>query len=173
MQKIITNRQKSGFTLVEFIMVIAIISMISVTIGVSPSTLTPRKLENEVQKIVGDLNWARAMAISTGYHYRIDFDINNDTVVSSTDNNTYIIYKVDPADLVNGTPVKRGVLRVDGINLTHSSPAVPIYLFEFISPQGGLNSTVLDPLTIHLELSGAASNITVRNLTGYISWDRL
>jgi len=168
------KKLKLGFSLTEFILVVAIIAMVSVTIGISLSSLSPRKLENEVQKLVGDLAWARSMSISTHNHYRIDFDIVENGAIDAADLNTYIIYRVDPTNLTSEVAVKRRVLNVDGIDLIPGVvPPSPLVEFDFRNPQGSLNDVVADPLIIQLWSGSDGVNITIRNLTGHVSWERL
>lgn len=167
----------SGFTLVEVVMIVAIISLISVTIGVSLSSFSPRELESEVQKLVGDLAWAKSMAISTHHHYRVEFDIDSNATIDVADNNTYLIYKVDPDGIEADLVVKRRALSLDdvgGINLTNGTdPILPILNFSFMNPQGNLDPVIADPVTIELQRSNNRVGITIRNLTGHISWERL
>ncbi|MCF7907601.1 MAG: prepilin-type N-terminal cleavage/methylation domain-containing protein [Candidatus Omnitrophica bacterium] len=167
----------SGFSLVEIVVVVAIIALVSVTVGVSLSTLAPRELENEVQKLTGDLAWAKSMSISTHFHYKVDFDINSDNAITFADNVTYIIYTIDPDDLTVPpveTVVKRRILSVDRITLIPGlGGPVTLLNLSFMTPQGNLNTTISDPVTIQLQKGSAVANVTIRNLTGHISWERL
>lgn len=165
--------RKTGFTLIEVVVIVAIIALVSVTIGGSISSLSPRKLESEVQKLIGDLFWARTMAVSTGYHYLVDFNIDDsDNLIDADDNMTYIIYKVDPDDLTAAPRVaKRRILDVDSIFRLINGTDDSILNFTFMHPQGNLNTTISDPVTITLERSNAGANITIRNSTGHISWE--
>ena len=164
--------KNSGFTIVEMAVLVAIIALVSATIGVSISTLSPRKLESEVQKFIGDLSWAKSMAVSTRYHYLVDFNIDGDADVDNADNMTYMIYKVDPDDLTaDPGVVKRRILSVDSIVRLINGTGGDLLNFTFMSPQGNLNTTISDPVTITLERSNAAANVTIRNLTGHISWE--
>jgi len=164
---------RKAFTLVELILVTAIIAMISVTIGVSLRSMNPRKLENEVQRLVSDLSWAKSMAVTTHYDYLVDFDVDADGDVDPGDNRTYIISRVDIYTAA-ATAVKRGVLAVDSLSLTPGpgGPS-PLLNFSFMNPQGNLNDSISDPVTITLGRSNTAANVTIRNVTGHISWERL
>lgn len=169
------SKSQPGHTLIEIIVVVAIVVIISGTIGASLSTLSPQRLESEVTQLLGDLSWAKSMSLSTHYHYRIDFDALNDGVLDAADNNTYIIYRVDPNGIEPDVVVRRADLDIDanGIIVSHGVTSVPALEFEFLYPRGDVNTAINDPLEIELWRGRFGARITIRNLTGYISWEPL
>ncbi|MFA7677075.1 MAG: prepilin-type N-terminal cleavage/methylation domain-containing protein [Candidatus Omnitrophota bacterium] len=157
---------KKGFTLIEIMIVTAIIALISVTIGVSFSVVSSRYLETQTQKLAGDLSWVRAMARATRQDYLINFDVDGDTTLDGS----YTIFKIDPDGIEPDSIVGRKKIDVDGLVL-QSAPGTTEFSFNHVS--GGLNSAIADPLVIELWRRGARANITIRSLTGHISWERL
>lgn len=66
-----------GFSLIELMVVIAIIAVMAGASIVSFSSLTGSRLEADARKMVADLCWARQMAVATHQDYIVDFDLVN------------------------------------------------------------------------------------------------
>ncbi|MCG2711378.1 MAG: prepilin-type N-terminal cleavage/methylation domain-containing protein [Candidatus Omnitrophica bacterium] len=82
----------SALTLVELMVVVAIVGIISTASLLSISYTDSRRLETETRRIIGDLCWARKMAVARHINYIVDFDIVNEQ---------YTVYEgsVSPANM--------------------------------------------------------------------------
>ena len=66
-----------GFTLIELVLVMAIIAIISAIVIPSLSGFSKgRKLSNEADRFLSVANWARGQAITRGVTYRLNIDEN-------------------------------------------------------------------------------------------------
>ena len=142
------KKSLTGFTLMEIIVVVAIISILTGYTAISFSLISPRKIEAETRKLVSDLCWVRDMAVARHNNFVIDFD---------TANRSYYIYQnsISPANLI-----ERKVLNVDAV----FTPPAPTNI-HFYSPKGATESK-----QITLSYGGKSRQITVFSETGYIKW---
>ena len=140
------EEEMKGFTLIELVIVVAIIAVISAGALISLSTIGPKRLEAEARKIVSDLCWARQMAVAIHQNYIVDFEPVNER---------YIIYRgsVDPAN-----EIKRQNLEVDLVSVV----PLPAQL-QFNFPRGTSQSK-----QINLSYQGRTKQVLVFGETGYV-----
>lgn len=134
--------------LIEFIVVIAIVAVLSASVWISFSFLGGRRLEAEGRKIIADISWARQMAVSTHVHQAINFD---------PANREYTLYRSPsgtPADFTNTNFLKR--VMVD-VSLSLLETSLWIY-----SPKGNTSG----PDTITLNTDGKITQIRISSDTG-------
>ncbi|MBI5745631.1 MAG: GspH/FimT family protein [Nitrospirae bacterium] len=105
-------RDNKGFTIIELMIVVAIIGIIAAIGFVSLTKQIPHyRLNGSVRDLVSDLRWARTLAIASGEKVNLRLDPSNDR------------YQVEKA-LNPGTPISRvRDLRQDypGVDLISSS----------------------------------------------------
>ena len=146
----------TGFTLIELIVVIAIIAIISGLGLTSFSTLSGDRLEGDARKIVNDLSWLRQMA-AAGNQYIPAGSRQNYIAVFNTVNETYTVYQGStiPSNLIKTQSLSPGV------NLVSVLPLPAQVTFNF--PQG----TAQDK-TITLTSQGKTRTVSVFSNTGYV-----
>ncbi len=129
-----------GFTLVELIAVIAIITIMSGSVMVSYVQLDRRALDGEVQKFVADFYLARKLTVNTREWYNITF---------RSDGKGYV--------LQNGTRV---IVRRSGLrSKANATPSI----IAFSPPRGNVSS---GPDRVVFGLAGRQKNATVNKDSG-------
>lgn len=67
---------KSGFTLIELVVVIAVISLVSfLAIFSTGNFLSKTRLQNSAENIAAALRWGRRLAITKRKEYKVSFDL--------------------------------------------------------------------------------------------------
>ncbi|MEW5800821.1 MAG: GspH/FimT family pseudopilin, partial [bacterium] len=159
--------QQAAFTLVEVLVIVAIIGILSAIAGPDLLNMMPGiRLNNAAQLIVNDLQFARMRSISTTREYRINFDASSesyrieegDQSIGSTWPGTLIEQERRLNDSSN-------VFYQKGIDL-NSVTQNPVFNSK------GLCST---PSTIKIQNNSGGKKKVVINMTGgikiYDGWD--
>jgi len=157
-----------GFTLVELLIVIAIISIAALTAIPMMSSAASVQIRSASNMLAADLEYAKSMAISRAQYYSVVFDVSTDS---------YWIEDQDDNPLPH--PVKKGfnyiidfqndgrLKKVDIINVDFDTTSK--VTFDYLgSPYNG-NSTPLNNGIISLQAGGATTTVMVEPVTGYIS----
>lgn len=79
--------KKQGFTMIELIVVVAIISLLCAAGMFSVSTMFSQRLDAEAHKLLADLYWARERAVSRHLDYIVDIDAGSDDYAIYEDRN--------------------------------------------------------------------------------------
>ena len=139
----------TGFSLLELIIAVVVISIIGAVAFASFSSLSDKKLEAEAMKIISDISWVRERAVATHQHQAISFD---------SANQEYSIYKSPSgtsADFTSSNLLKKvkteATLSLSGSNVW------------FYSPKG--NASGID--TITLTINPKTKQIRIFPETGY------
>lgn len=147
----------TGFTVLELIIVIAVIAILAGTSLLSFSSLTGTKLDSDTRKIVSDLCWARQTAVATRTNYITDFDLANER---------YTVYRDING---NGTPeaneeIQKRSLTADLASFTDflGTPVAPERI-TFSFPSG----TTQDRL-VNLSYQARTRQVSVYGNTGYV-----
>ena len=145
------TRLKTGFTLIELIIVIVVIAVITTAGLVSFSSISSRRVEAEARKVISDLSWARKEAVSRHKKYTVDFDTNN---------NVYDVYEGD----TSGILVKRQNLDVDLVSITDfSGTSILPARVTFNYPLGTAQDRI-----VNLSGGGKTRAVKVFGETGYV-----
>jgi prepilin-type N-terminal cleavage/methylation domain-containing protein len=159
-----THTSRRGFTLVEVIIVVVILSIAAMMAIPMMSSAGSVQIRSAADAIAADLEYAKSMAISRQRKYSVVFDI---------DNESYWIQDDTSPDPIKH-PVKRGfdyvidfkkdnrMNKVDIYSVNFDSTTAIKFTFDYLgSPDDGGNIT--------LRADGATVIITVEPVTGFIS----
>ncbi|MBC8471299.1 MAG: prepilin-type N-terminal cleavage/methylation domain-containing protein [Planctomycetes bacterium] len=160
--------RSGGFTLVELLIVIAIISIAALTAIPMMSSAASMQIRSAANMLTADLEYAKSMAISRAQNFSVVFDASADS------------YRIeDQYGNVLPHPVKKGfsyvidfqndgrLKKVDIVSVNFDSTSE--VKFDYLgSPYNG-SSTPLNNGVINLQAGSTASIITVEPVTGYVS----
>ena len=160
--------RRGGFTLVELLIVIAIISIAALTAIPMMSSAASMQIRSAANMLTADLEYAKSMAISRAQIYSVVFDAGADS---------YRIEDKDGNPLLH--PVKKGFFyeidfqndgrlnKVDIISVDFDSTSK--VTFDYLgSPYNG-SSAPLNNGVINLQAGSTNTIITVEPVTGYVS----
>lgn len=142
-------KRNGAFSLIEIIIVVAVISILSVYTGVSFALLGPRRLQAQTRKLVSDLCWVRDMAAARHHNFIVDFD---------TAARSYSVYQDDLDDFI-----ERKSLDVDAVSID-----LPSSTFQFNYPRGTLSTN--QNIHIILTQGSRTQTVTIFSATGYVRW---
>jgi prepilin-type N-terminal cleavage/methylation domain-containing protein len=157
-----------GFTLVELLIVIAIITIAALTAIPMMSSAASVQIRSAANMLTADLEYAKSMSISRAQYFSVVFDKDTESYrIEDQDNN------------VIQHPVKKGfnyivdfkndgrLNKVDIVDVDFD--ATSEVKFDYLgSPYNG-NSTPLNSGVISLQAGGATTTVTVEAVTGFIS----
>jgi prepilin-type N-terminal cleavage/methylation domain-containing protein len=156
--------KQKGFTLVELIIVISIISLIVVTTVKWPSRKT--NLYAQVQKLTSDIQYVQFLAMSRDERYRIQFNQNSYVLTKPDANNTPINF---PSVVQSPNTTHRNIVQLEaGITLSADTQSI---IFDGQGTPYDHNSTVLDQpvqITLTLDETGQSETITLIPDTGKV-----
>jgi len=158
-------RLRKGFTLVEILIVVVIISIAALVAVPMFSSAGSMQIRSAANIIAADLEYAKSMAITTGQNYSVVFDTNNETykvvVVNQNGEDKDIVHPVTKKTKyeVNFKNDSR-LNRVDIVSAFGTSNRVT---FDYMgSPVEGGSIVICSD-------DGAKADIIVTPVTGYIS----
>ncbi len=157
-----------GFTLVELLIVIAIIMIAALTAIPMMSSAASMQIRSAANMLTADLEYAKSMSISRGQNYSVVIDKDTES------------YRIEDQDgNVIPHPVKKGfdyvidfqndgrLKKVDIVDADFD--ATNEVKFDYLgSPYNG-NSTPLNSGVISLQAGGTTTTVTVEAVTGFIS----
>jgi len=158
----------SGFTLVELIIVIVIISIAALTAIPMMSSAASVQIRSAANMLTADLEYAKSIAISRAQYFSVVFDKNTES------------YWIEDQDgIVIQHPVKKGFpyeinFRTDGrlnkVDIVDVDfDATSEVKFDYLgSPYNGINSP-LNSGVVSLQAGGTTTTVTVEAVTGFIS----
>ena len=160
--------RSGGFTLVELLIVIAIISIAALTAIPMMSSAASMQIRSAANMLTADLEYAKSMAISRAQNFSVVFDASADS------------YRIEDKDHnVLPHPVKKGfnyvidfqndgrLKKVDIVSVDFDTTSK--VTFDYLgSPYNG-SSTPLNNGVVNLQAGGTTTTITVEPVTGYVS----
>ena len=157
-----------GFTLVELLIVIAIISIAALTAIPMMSSAASMQIRSAANMLTADLEYAKSMAISRAQNFSVVFDASADS------------YRIeDQYGNVLPHPVKKGfsyvidfqndgrLNKVDIVSVDFDSTSE--VKFDYLGSPSNGNDNPLNNGVINLQAGSTTSIITVEPVTGYVS----
>ncbi len=157
-----------GFTLVELLIVIAIITIAALTAIPMMSSAASVQIRSAANMLSADLEYAKSMSISRGQNYSVVFDKDTESYRIEDQNGNVISH-----------PVKKGFsyivdFRNDGrlnkVDIVDADfDGTSEVKFDYLgSPYNG-SSTPLNSGVVSLQAGGTTTTVTVEAVTGFIS----
>jgi len=162
-----------GFTLIEIIIVVAILAIAALLAIPMLSTAADTQLRSAANMIAADLEYARSMAISTQQKYSVVFSSTNesyevrDSVGNVIDNP---INAGSPLSIV--FPNDSRLSRVVVVSADFDGDTDEAVTFDYLgSPYSGLppDDTPLSSGEIHLQADSFKMRVEIEQVTGYIT----
>jgi len=155
------GRRGFGFTVVELLIVVVILSIVALTAIPMMSSAASIQIRSAANMIAADVEYARSMAISRGQNFSVVFDKNADS---------YQI--VDVSGNVIQHPVKKGFTYVVNFRNDSRLSRVDITNASF----NGIQTVEFDCLgspvnggTVNLQAGAVTATISVEPVTGFVS----
>jgi len=157
-----------GFTLIELIIVVVIISIAALTVIPMMSSAASVQIRSAANMLTADLEYAKSMAISRAQHFSVVFDVSTDS------------YRIeDQYGNVLPHPVKKGfdyVInfqndgRLNKVDIVDADfDATSEVKFDYLgSPYNGSDSP-LNSGVISLQAGGTTTTVRVEAVTGFVS----
>jgi prepilin-type N-terminal cleavage/methylation domain-containing protein len=157
-----------GFTLVELLIVVAIISIAALTAIPMMSSAASMQIRSAANMLAADLEYAKSMAISRAQNYSVVFDVGAES------------YQIeDQYGNVLPHPVKKGFNYVIDFQNDGRLNKVDISSVDFDttsevkydylgSPYNG-GGTPLNSGVVNLQAGGTTTTVTVEPVTGFVS----
>jgi Tfp pilus assembly protein FimT len=140
----------TGASLIELTIVLAIVSVVVITSGISYSTLNAPQLNANARKVSSDISWARARAITTHQNHAIRFNAAN---------KTYAVYKTPTGTTADIVPAN--LLKTSFVTMSMSLVLTDLWIY---SPKGNMYGTT----NVTLTQSGKTRNISISSKTGNV-----
>ncbi|MCH7557049.1 MAG: prepilin-type N-terminal cleavage/methylation domain-containing protein [Planctomycetes bacterium] len=157
-----------GFTLVELLIVIAIIAIAALTAIPMMSSAASMQIRSAANMITADLEYAKSMAISRAQYFSVVFDKNTESYWIEDQDGNVLLHPVKKGfDYVIDFQNDSRLNKVDIVDVDFD--ATSKVTFDYLgSPYNG-NSTPLNSGVISLQAGGTTTTVTVEPVTGFVS----
>jgi len=161
-------KQRSGFTIIELLIVVVIIAIAALTVVPMVSSAASMQIRSAANMVAADLEYAKSMAISRGQYISVVFNEATESYQIEDQNGDVIQH-----------PVKKGFLytmdfrndsRLDRVEIVSANfDATNSIKFDYLgSPYNG-GGAALNSGVITLRAGSFTRTVTVEPVTGYIS----
>ena len=154
------GKAASGFTLIEFVMVILLVGIVSVVV-LPKWSVQSFSLQHEARRLLSDIRYAQALSMTSGQRYRwvrisaSSYRILNESgvaIVLPAGSTTMVFTSgVTMGTLVN---LPNGLLAFDALGAPYTTSAIP-------------GTALAAPAIIPLTSAGQTQNITITPQTGW------
>ena len=157
-----------GFTLVELLIVIAIITIAALTAIPMMSSAASVQIRSAANMLTADLEYAKSMSISRAQNYSVVFDKNTESYWIEDQDGNVLPHPVKKGfDYVIDFQNDGRLNKVDIVDVDFD--ATSEVKFDYLgSPYNG-NSTPLNSGVISLQAGGTTTTVTVEPVTGFVS----
>ena len=160
--------KSSGFTVIELIIVVVILSIAALTAVPMMSSAASVQIRSAANMLTADLEYAKSMAISRGQNFSVVFDKNAESYRIEDQNGSVIAHPVKkgfPYEINFSNNGRLNKVDIVDANFDGTSEVKFDYLG---SPYNGSGSP-LNSGVISLQAGGTTATITVEPVTGFIS----
>jgi type II secretory pathway pseudopilin PulG len=177
-EKMLTLRDERGFTLIELVLTIIIVIILSVVVSLSLSSLSTTRLDQAVNKVVGDLRYAQQLAISTQSRYGMTVDSTAQYTIYRDASPNPDVPVTDPSSLGQTLVVNFDTYRQGQLNGVRFGSATPFCggaggVMEFNSlgaPTDTAGTVLACNSSVALSYSGNTHTITIQQNTGNLTY---
>ena len=168
MNKKTDKYRSSGFTLVEIIVVVVIISIAALIAIPMLSSAAGMQIRSAANIIAADMEYAKSMAISRQKSYSVIFDVNNNKYQIESGGNV-ISHPVNASgNFIVSFASDSRLDRVDISAVDFNSDLT--VTFDYLgSPSDVGGSPLLNSGQVTLEADGITVKVTVEPVTGYVT----
>lgn len=181
MQKMRQNRNKrdlKGFTLVEIIIVVVILSIAALMAVPMVSNAADMQVRAAANRIAADLDYAKGLAITHQQSYSVVFDPSGESYeihVDPAGADTVIDHPVNPGSFVVDFSADSRLSRVNIVSADFDSDSSNTITFDYLgSPYSGADTTTpLNSGQITLQADTFSLTVDVEPVTGYVTMSGL
>lgn len=163
-----------GFTLIEIIIVVAILAIAALLAVPMLSTAADTQLRSAANMIAADLEYARSMAISTQQKYSVVFSSTNESYEVRDSVGTVIDNPINagsPLSIVFGNDSRLSRVVVVSAIITDGTDTEEVVTFDYLgTPHVGLTTaSALTSGIISLQADSFTMQVEIEQVTGYVS----
>jgi prepilin-type N-terminal cleavage/methylation domain-containing protein len=168
------KRGCNGFTLVELIIVVVILSIAALIAVPMVSSAADMQVRSAANQIAAHLDYAKSMAITHQQAYSVVFDVSSESYQVQDEGGNLIDHPVNPGDFV----VNLSNTELDKVDITSAifdPDSSDTITFDYLgSPYSGTDtSTPLNSGQIILQATDFSITVSVEPVTGYVTMSGL
>ena len=169
------KRVRNGFTLVELIIVVVILSIAAMIAVPMVSSAADMQVRSAANQIAAHLDYAKSMAITHQQSYSVVFDVPNKSYQVQDEGGNPIEHPVNPGLFVVNLS-NSGLDKVDITDASFDDDPDKAITFDYLgSPCSGKNTDfpLLDSGQIILQANDFSITVGVEPVTGYVTMSGL
>ncbi|TFG46665.1 MAG: prepilin-type N-terminal cleavage/methylation domain-containing protein, partial [Candidatus Brocadiia bacterium] len=159
-------RRLGGFTLIEMIIVMVILSLAAMMIVPMLSSAGSVQVGSAANALAGDLEYAKSMAITRGKYYSVVFDKNNERYWITDEAGTVIKDPISRKDYLRDLPAE-GLDKVDIVSADFDGTSA--IKFDYLGSPYNASGAALLSGVVTLEASGCVITVGVEPVTGLVT----
>ena len=167
----IYEMKRNGFTLLEIILIIILLSLLSITFLIKWSGFEEIKLSSAISKLASDIAYAQHLAITTQLYHGISFDLANERYYLFRIEDGSLSTIEDPYNPKKDFVVEYNTEELQGVTLESISIKDTQLIFNWKGTPCNITGEELDDdVTITLACKGKTKTLTITAQTGKIVW---
>jgi len=160
-------RKRSGFTLIEILIVVVIIAIAAMTAIPMMTSAASMQIRSAANMVAADLEYAKSMAIARGQKFSVVFDKDTDSYSIKDQTGSVIEHPVKKgSNYIIGFRDK-GLDKVDITDVDFNGTST--VKFDYLGSPYDADTSPLNRGVIKLQAGGKTITITVEPVTGFIS----
>ena len=165
------KRSRSGFTVIEIILVVVILSIAALMAIPMVSSGADMQVRSAANRIAADLDYTKGLAITHQRAYSVVFDPANESYEIQDDNGDPVDNPVRPGDFVVDFSTDSRLSKVNIVSADFDSDSSDTITFDYLgSPYSGTDTTApLNSGQITLQADDFTLTVDVEPVTGYVT----